>query len=557
MDTDTDPFEKEWTVAWCERIRSSIASSSIDPCPSVFLPGPDPVGIPVLLPSCVSFPYSMRQLLPLLPLVLTGCASVLSSTKPTMTLRSDPAEASVYINGMERGTTPYTLDYTADMGDDLTIEMRKTGYQSTSISVRPEVNKGVLFADAMLLNIPYIVDHNAPGLYKLPMNEHTMVLYKEPATDAAKFLVPVSEVEVSTEGKLGTFNKAPIRTDRDGAFRSLAYPENFANDVVGGMKDTWMDAKSVRKGTTKGDEVIARAKFHLRPVIRRVTATLSGSKAHCYGPVEVEMGWRFLPGKGSDEPLYERTTTTTYFASNSTTENALADAIRHAARMLAEDREVPERVATIYGSGIQLAKGDSLSLAKPTTIAFASRKEMISALVKGVVTVETDDGHGSGFAITNDGYLITNAHVVGDASVVKVKFHHGFTLDGQVVKLNKDFDLCLLKVQASDVAAMAIGDDKGLLLGEELYAIGTPLGLELGQSVSRGIMSGRREIEGRQYIQTDVSINPGNSGGPLIDEKGEVVGVATLKISGKGLEGLGFGVPISVALEMLNVKIAR
>jgi S1-C subfamily serine protease len=126
-----------------------------------------------------------------------------------------------------------------------------------------------------------------------------------------------------------------------------------------------------------------------------------------------------------------------------------------------------------------------------------------------------------------------------------------------VVKVNRDFDLCLLKVQASDIAAMAIGDDKTLLLGEELYAIGTPLGLELGQSVSRGIMSGRREIEGRQYLQTDVSINPGNSGGPLIDENGQVVGVATLKISGKGLEGLGFGVPISVALEMLNVKFTR
>ena len=499
----------------------------------------------------------MRIALPLISFLLTGCASVLGTGAPSITLRSDPAEATVYINGVERGTTPYTLDYDLNDGRDLSIEMRKTGYRSNSISMHPTVNKGILFVDAMLLNIPYIADSKNPALYKLPIKDHTMTLYKEQAPGATKYLVPVTEVVVHPTEKLGTFNQVPIRTDRSGGFRSLTYPENFTSDIVSGMKETWMDGKSVRKGTTKGDEVIQRAKLYLQPDIKRINATLTGTRSHCYGPVELEVLWRFLPSSGGTEALYERTTTSTYYASNTDSDNALADAIRHAAHMLAEDHELPERIAAIYGSGLQLAKGDSLLFSKPTTIAFNSRKEMISALVQGVVTVETDDGHGSGFAITNDGYLITNAHVVGDASLVKVKFHKGFTLDAQVVKVNRDFDICLLKVPASDVAAMAIGDDNGLMLGEELYAIGTPLGLELGQSVSRGIMSGRREIEGRQYIQTDVSINPGNSGGPLIDEKGNVVGVATLKISGKGLEGLGFGVPISVALEMLNVSFVR
>ena len=144
--------------------------------------------------------------------------------------------------------------------------------------------------------------------------------------------------------------------------------------------------------------------------------------------------------------------------------------------------------------------------------------------------------------------------MVGDESLVKVKFEQGFTLDAQVVKTNRDFDLALLKVQATDLPALNLGDDKGLMLGEEIFAIGTPMEAALSQSVSRGILSGRRDIEGRSLLQTDVSINPGNSGGPLIDENGLVVGVATLKISGKGLEGLGFGVPMSQALEMLNIS---
>ena len=126
-----------------------------------------------------------------------------------------------------------------------------------------------------------------------------------------------------------------------------------------------------------------------------------------------------------------------------------------------------------------------------------------------------------------------------------------------MVKVNKDFDVALVKVAGNDLPALSIGDDEAVQLGEELFAIGTPLDEQLGQSVTRGIMSGRREIEGRKYLQTDVSINPGNSGGPLIDGDGKVVGIATMKVKATGVEGIGFGVPISTALEMLNIEFTK
>jgi serine protease Do len=78
---------------------------------------------------------------------------------------------------------------------------------------------------------------------------------------------------------------------------------------------------------------------------------------------------------------------------------------------------------------------------------------------------------------------------------------------------------------------------------------------QLGQTVTRGIMSGRREFEGRAFLQTDVSINPGNSGGPLIDETGKVVGICTRKVRDSGVEGIGFAVPTSKLLEMLNIRM--
>ncbi|MBL0045385.1 MAG: trypsin-like peptidase domain-containing protein [Flavobacteriales bacterium] len=167
------------------------------------------------------------------------------------------------------------------------------------------------------------------------------------------------------------------------------------------------------------------------------------------------------------------------------------------------------------------------------------------------------DGHGSGFLVTSDGYLLTNAHVVADQGTVKVKFEQGFTLDGTVEKVNRDFDIALIKTPGSDMAALTIGDDGALQLGEELFAIGTPLDEKLGQTVTRGIMSGKREFEGRSFLQTDVSINPGNSGGPLIDETGKVVGIATLKVQETGVQGIGFGVPMSKALEMLNIEFLK
>lgn len=227
--------------------------------------------------------------------------------------------------------------------------------------------------------------------------------------------------------------------------------------------------------------------------------------------------WRFKSALDKDSVLFEKQTSTTYLARNEQADQVLSQALQHAARKFSELEEVPAMVQTAYSRGLVRSKDISMTLARPTLIPFQGRKEMLSALVKAVATVQTSDGHGSSFLITNDGYLITNQHVVSNESLVKVKFEQGFTLDAQAVKTNKDFDLALLKVQATDLPALSIGDDKGLMLGEEIFAIGTLMETTLSQSVSHGILSGRRDIEGRRLLQTNVSINPGNSGGPLID----------------------------------------
>lgn len=494
----------------------------------------------------------------LLAWILSGCASIFNGSDPGMEVTSDPPEATVFVNGNQRGTTPFRYVYDPADGSELNFELRKSGYTPSTFVMRPHMDKGVLFVDAMLLGVPYIMDRKNPALYALPMDRYTANLYKEVPGDIQRQLVPITNMIVALGDRpdMGKANGSRITTGTDGFFRDINYPDGLTNSIVSGVRNTWMDAKSARPGTPKGDELIQRAKLQLEPQLERVTADMKGQRKSCSGPIEVAIRWRFKSALDKDSVLFEKQTSTTYLAHNEPADQALSQALQHAARKFSELEEVPAMVQTAYGSGLVRSKGNSMTLVRPTPIPFQGRKEMLSALVKAVVTVQTSDGHGSGFLITNDGYLITNQHVVGNESLVKVKFEQGFTLDAQVVKTNKDFDLALLKVQATDLPALSIGDDKGLMLGEEIFAIGTPMEAAFSQSVSRGILSGRRDIEGRSLLQTDVSINPGNSGGPLIDENGLVVGVATLKISGKGLEGLGFGVPITQAFEMLNISFA-
>lgn len=497
-----------------------------------------------------------RFLLLALAVLFSGCASILGGGDPGMEILSEPGEATVFVNGNQRGTTPFRYVYDPLDGQDVNIELRRSGYVPSAFSLRPRMKNTVLFADAMLFGIPYIVDGKSPALYKMPTTSYKASLYKEIPADIQRQMVPVAAMtmELGQAPDLGKADGTRIRTGSGGLFRELTYPDMLTQSVVSGLKDTWMDAKMVRTGTQKGDELVHRAKVVLKPRLERIHAELNGQRKRYDGSIDVTMRWQFTSALNKDSLLFERVTTTTHHATGQQADQALSEAIRHAARRFSELEDLPDMVRAAYGTGLMRSKGSLLELVRPKPIAFNGRKEMLAALVKAVVTVRTVDGHGSGFLITNDGYMMTNEHVVRGESIVQVKFEQGFTLDAQVVKVNKDFDLALLKVQASELPALTYGDDKALMLGEEIFAIGTPMETSLGQSVSRGILSGRRDIDGRSLLQTDVSINPGNSGGPLIDENGSVVGVATLKISGNGLEGLGFGVPISVALEMLNLS---
>lgn len=166
---------------------------------------------------------------------------------------------------------------------------------------------------------------------------------------------------------------------------------------------------------------------------------------------------------------------------------------------------------------------------------------------------------GSGFILTTDGYIVTNYHVVEDAQTVKVTLYNGDEYDAQYVGGDEDYDIAVIKIEASGLQAVTLGDSEKLNVGDRVLAIGNPLG-DLTFSMSGGMVSSVNRtinVDGTPFnmIQTDTSINPGNSGGPLLNSYGEVVGIVSAKYSSyasQSVEGLGFAIPINDVAAMIQ-----
>ena len=168
------------------------------------------------------------------------------------------------------------------------------------------------------------------------------------------------------------------------------------------------------------------------------------------------------------------------------------------------------------------------------------------------------EGAGSGVIISEDGYIVTNNHVIQDARAITVALHDGTTYEAQLIATDSKMDIGVIKIEASGLTP---ADSDSLSVGEPVVAVGNPLG-QLGGTVTDGIVSALdREIilnnERRNLLQTNAAINPGNSGGGLFNADGELVGIVVAKSSGEDVEGLGFAIPINDAKPIIEDLIAQ
>ena len=211
--------------------------------------------------------------------------------------------------------------------------------------------------------------------------------------------------------------------------------------------------------------------------------------------------------------------------------------------------------------GTSMDASDIVKASAQSAILLASLPEghaprAIGDLVSSVVVVFSGDGHGSGFLASSDGFVITDRHVVGEAKFVKIRWADGIETLGEVVRSNKPRDVALVKTDSRGREPLQIRADIPQP-GEEVFAIGAPLDEKFQSTVTRGIISANRTFDGLSFIQSDVVVNPGNSGGPLVDAKGQVVGLTESGYQmGSAPTNINLFTPVRDAFDFLGARYA-
>jgi serine protease Do len=215
-----------------------------------------------------------------------------------------------------------------------------------------------------------------------------------------------------------------------------------------------------------------------------------------------------------------------------------------------------EAMAKLYNIEDPLQK-ESLNIALdrvPVKGEASSLEELVSSVTPSVVQIKTNQGTGTGFLLSEEGYILTNRHVVRRTQEVNVVLYDEAQYDARVIKRDRLADVALLKIEGdvpNELQSLPLCHADYPSPGESVTVIGFPL--SLGNTVTRGIVSGIRETENQSLIQTDAAVNPGNSGSPLINKSGEAVGIVNSRIGGN-TQGIGFGIPMPEALENLGIS---
>lgn len=218
-----------------------------------------------------------------------------------------------------------------------------------------------------------------------------------------------------------------------------------------------------------------------------------------------------------------------------------------------------ERLSTNIAENVETTKENVIENAVKCVVGISKLENNQSAFFS---VKDNFVGVGSGIVISENGYILTNEHVAGSKySNVYVTLENGAKYNSSVIWSDSSLDLAIVKIPGEDFDYLNFGDSDNIMLGQNVYAIGNPIGVEFQRTVTKGIISGKnrtikivendKEMYMEDLIQTDATINNGNSGGPLINENGELIGVNTVKIS--EAESIGFAVPINIVKPVLEL----
>lgn len=503
--------------------------------------------------------FTISSLALIVGILLNSCATILSPNKPgsdAVYISTNTPDAKIFDSKNRLiGTTP--LKYRLPSGEtSITLSIEKDLYSSETVTIMRNEKKGFAFLDAMLLCIPCLVDYPSGNIYRYNYDSVNVMLKRKYPKDVERVIFLINDAEfkdIREGGIIGYDGKEPIYFKKS-TYNSYMYK----SEICSKSSESRYYVANCGNDDEKDNNLLLNANtIQVVPQIRKIEFITKKVKAGEYNKeVMVTLTWIFSKRSGS----VVKSIDATYHGIGKTLENKvlLARTLAEGFSDLIDDDSNFNLFMTESKSGKEpLSKFDLISIKRATTPTFKKNKDLIQHLMRGVVTIKHDDGHGSGYFISKDGYLITNYHVVKDKKVVKVQLNESVTLAADVVRYDERYDVALLKVSGEDFNALELINSDSAQTGDDVIAIGTPEDISLGQSVTKGIISGKRKIAEKIFLQTDVTINSGNSGGPLLNEDGGVIGMVTMKLVGKGVEGIGFCVPTNTIIEALNINYSK
>jgi serine protease Do len=496
-------------------------------------------------------------------LCTSSCVTMIAGKHTsTVEIKTSPSGADVYDkNKVKLGTTPYTVSEMKEKQMVLTIQ--KDGYEDSQVELQRHSEPALLFMDAMLFCIPCIVDlANPANLYSIEAPEGTLKLRKKLKEYDKSIIAELGKVDITFDKmkEIGKVNGQKKTMSTPNVERITGYPDYYNGSVYEALKKGYFDL--YYSESAKRADGLNRPKVSISVTIKDLNFDLRGDGLRTYtGNCSIQTEWKIFRYKENkdetkDAPIATFALETSGFRSKDNEEYIIPSLLGEASKDFMEIDTLYDFLNKLTAEAVVAQKGEVIKiksgLVKQGTPA---SKDRFKNAIQSVVTVTGTKGFGSGVVISPDGYIVTNYHVVQGEKNISVKLSQNIKLSADVVKTNPEYDLALLKLTASELKSLPFANSDEAEIGDEVYAVGTPSDLELGQTITKGIISGKRTLENINYIQSDVSISPGNSGGPLLNDKGQVIGITTMKIIGKGIEGIGFSIPSNIVLEMLNITI--
>lgn len=372
------------------------------------------------------------------------------------------------------------------------------------------------------------------------------------------------EIGTYTQTK-GTMCSQPQRLIWTAGFKDISESGLMSDVIVAFKKENYrmITGNMFNVSNASSRLVLTATVTRLRLDYCEAIKSFSKRKGYEKAAVYVKMKWS-LSDRTSKKVLFTGTTQGAVNAFDQFrkdgTDKAITGAIKMAARnLLAKQNFVEHLTPRAEDANQQQAVAYSeLKLALKYGDASSSFKKQVQKLKKAAVTIRVEEGHGSGVILDKQGYVLTNAHVVGDSEEVVVLVNN-LELPGKVIRTESSRDVALIKIQTLTSAESAVISKAAPTEGDTIYVIGTPLDESLSNTITKGIYSAHREHDGLRFYQTDAAINPGNSGGPVFNDMGELVAISVAGVftrSGASLN-VNYLIPINSALSSLNLKKER